>query len=262
MADPHFLPDEIDGWPDGPLWKAHLEQLVREKPLFEEILQTLGQRECTPDELVADLKLRCDTFIKWDGEKWRSQVARYLKVLSRLRRVVRWGPVYKLIPGPKSMSAVGKPGRGSAPTGAPSRDEQVLIDLLRFERRLRAYIERRLRQHYGESWWEEGIPNSVREIAARNRSGKPPEEQGPDSRNVKFLEWGDYSAIILNKRNWKNVFEGDFRDKERATVYLKDLTDSRNAIVHARESDPALTSAIPLFIKRLDEIIGPSSGGT
>jgi len=248
MTDPHDLPDDIDDWPDGPLWKAYLERLVRDKPLFGEIEESLASADQGMTELIRDLKQRY-FFIQWDDPTWLSQVARYLHVLQRTGRVVRWGPIYRLVV---------KSGRGVATGDVPFEGEEgleALNKLLEFEGRLRRYIERRLRQGYGEKWWEDGVPTSARDNAARNRASRPEEERGADSRNTKFLSWSDYATIILNKRNWKKLFEADFRDHETAAVYLKELTDARNALVHLRGPDPALISAIPFFISRLEDLI-------
>ncbi len=82
-----------------------------------------------------------------------------------------------------------------------------------FELKIREFIEQQLRKLYREDWWNQGIPENIREIAEKRKERKKRIEPKRKYDAIDFLNFWDYNNIILYKKNWNNIFREFFREK-------------------------------------------------
>ncbi|PIN82284.1 MAG: hypothetical protein COV65_07230, partial [Nitrosopumilales archaeon CG11_big_fil_rev_8_21_14_0_20_33_24] len=105
--------------------------------------------------------------------------------------------------------------------------------LYRLENHLRKFIERKLRERYGATWWTDGVLQTLR---AKADSRKEDEhinawEVSKTSSDLEYLEFPDLGKIIVNQ--W-SIFESIFSDQQATTTKLNELEKIRNAIAHTR----------------------------
>lgn len=117
----------------------------------------------------------------------------------------------------------------------------IILDELEDE--LRSFLTRQL-SRTGRGWWERRVPVGVRKrCEGRQRDaldGIPP-ALAEAERNTPLLEYAsfsDYLAIILEPRNWQELFEPVFRSKEWVMRRFTDLRELRNRVAHNRNLDP------------------------
>lgn len=114
--------------------------------------------------------------------------------------------------------------------------------LFLLENNLRVFLQNKLYEKYGTSWWENGITQSLRDKADERKSDE--NNLGfniSDTRNdIEYLSFPDLNKIIANR--WNEVFESIFKDRSTIELKLKELEAIRNAIAHNRTlSSTAMT---------------------
>jgi len=105
------------------------------------------------------------------------------------------------------------------------------------ERILREVISERLSQ-ITERWWQERIPNDVREAAAFRKATDEspwPWMEGKQNPVHYYMSFSDYSKVISKRDNWREAFEVVFRDPEWVRVTFKELEHIRNDVAHNRD---------------------------
>lgn len=116
------------------------------------------------------------------------------------------------------------------------REERKLLKKL--EEKLRIFVENKLRDTFGENWWKQGVPHDVRIKAEENKrkNEKPWPWMGKrEWPLICYINFTDYSKIILRRDNWRNIFERIFKDKVILEAKLKELEPIRNDIAHNRK---------------------------
>lgn len=117
----------------------------------------------------------------------------------------------------------------------------IILDELEDE--LRTFLARELART-GEDWWEHRVPTGVRkrcESRRRDALDGIPAALAEAERQTPLLEYasfGDYLAIILEHRNWQELFQPVFRSKEWVMRRFTDLRELRNRVAHNRNLDP------------------------
>jgi len=101
-----------------------------------------------------------------------------------------------------------------------------------FEGELRAFIELKLKDYYGDNWWYEGINEEVRKKAEKRIAQE--RKKGRDIRQIDALDFSHYEVIIGNAKNWKEIFSKVFRDKNTTIGYLRTIKDIRDRVAHSR----------------------------
>lgn len=118
----------------------------------------------------------------------------------------------------KLIGAVRVELQGAAQLPAP---EFLLKEL---ECSLRAFIADRLSAD--SKWWKTRVPPDVRKRAEERASGS--------SNLVDFIDFGDYSKIILQRNNWHEHFRHVFPSKDWISTRLAELLPLRNDLAHSR----------------------------
>jgi hypothetical protein len=111
---------------------------------------------------------------------------------------------------------------------------KIREDIARFELEIRNFIEVNLKMHYKEAWWEEGIPEIIKNKVSNRITDRQKQDPKIDANKMNFLDFSDYSSIILRKRNWSSVFVKYFPDKKSLDYPLEKLRIIRNDISHVR----------------------------
>ncbi|MEM3650431.1 MAG: Swt1 family HEPN domain-containing protein [Candidatus Jordarchaeaceae archaeon] len=115
-----------------------------------------------------------------------------------------------------------------------------------FETYIREKIERKLREHYGDEWWEKGVPEEVRDsckkLAEKERSCEP---------LINFTDLGDYISIITSKENW-NIFSSLFnKPPQSVRTYLFEFKKLRGKACHIRPLSDDDVQKAEVFVREL-----------
>ncbi len=94
--------------------------------------------------------------------------------------------------------------------------------------------ESQLKKKFGENWWNKGISNNIRELAEKRKENKEKIEPRRDYDVIDFLNFIDYSHIILQKKNWTQVFQKFFREKYVIQAPFERISNIRNDLAHNR----------------------------
>lgn len=199
----------------------------------------LGRYE--PPFRVCDLyEIRQGVFTTTKDESIDYEAAiEYLHKTDKIRVLDRKTPIDETTFEPTTDFGVLKP---SLPVNVPQAasakigsDVGMMLEayaaLYVLENNLRDFMERKLRQTYGNEWWEKGIPNSIRrEVEKRKLDNRRPWHHLSVASPMALTGFPDIANIIST--NWKECFEGVFRDLERVRVTLNELELPRNIIAH------------------------------
>ena len=126
------------------------------------------------------------------------------------------------------------------------------------ENQIREKIHVNLYEYYGESYWEEQIPQDIKELVsnrikdALRRQPFLKEEYEQPQRKLMLCDLMDYPKIIL--KNWK-VFEDIFGSKEELDKHFKNLKEYRNAIAHSKEMSSITKKEGEIAIEWLSEVL-------
>lgn len=115
----------------------------------------------------------------------------------------------------------------------PQRNAQAYEQLLRFERHLRAFLDRVMRAAFGEDWPRRRVPKDVLEswVVKREKAVKAGENPRP---LIAYADFSDYEKIISRKDNWREVFAVVFIRPESIRESLQRLYPVRHCTMHAR----------------------------
>lgn len=113
----------------------------------------------------------------------------------------------------------------------------VYTAIAAFERSVRRFIERTLRDKYGDDWWEKGVQESIRKRAARLAE----QEQklrflGGRRRDseIDYTMIGDLSKIAIEQ--WP-LFEVHLQRQDWLNQIVSSVESARNVIMHAGDLD-------------------------
>jgi len=118
-------------------------------------------------------------------------------------------------------------------TGIAEYNETGFIMLFKLENHLRKFIERKLKERHGSSWWNDGVLQSLREKANSRKTAEVNHswEISITSSDLEYLEFPDLGRIIIHQ--WE-IFEPIFSDQQSITTKFGELEKIRNAIAHSR----------------------------
>lgn len=130
---------------------------------------------------------------------------------------------------------------------------ELFIEIVTLEIKLRSLIKEKLKEKYGDGWWNK-IPSNVRKNCESRREkdikdGWPPEED-----LLNYADFSDYERII--EHHW-DLFKDYFRnDQLRLKTYLKDINNlGRKRVMHIRTIIPDFVPTVRLKIRWLSESI-------
>lgn len=106
--------------------------------------------------------------------------------------------------------------------------------LIQLESSLRKLLRKTLTNHYGDNWWNMGVPVDVRE-GCEERKRENEDNYKPKYHPIEYGYILDYHKIISRKDNWKKIFKEIFSDRDQVNACFKWVADSRKPIAHSRE---------------------------
>jgi len=178
------------------------------------------------------------------------EVIRSVKYLSDLGYLVMSGFYGSPIPdfhariSPLGIDFLSQPTRLEAEIRFMTNAYSLLYSL---EHRLRIFIESRLKQVYGDSWWDKSVTPGLRRKASNNKSRETDSMLGM----IHFVNFEDLRRIIIN--NWPEVFVKYFRTQDGIIARLNELEPLRHKIAHTRLLSNGEFLKLQMFHK---EIIG------
>lgn len=105
--------------------------------------------------------------------------------------------------------------------------------LLRFETRVRRFIEERMLAACGAQWVKQRVPGSLRGAWAEKKR-KALDGGAPDLLLIAYADFLDYMQLITQRNNWEEVFKPVFRWQESVRESFQRLLPIRLATMHAR----------------------------
>lgn len=104
------------------------------------------------------------------------------------------------------------------------------------ENSIRELIVQRLEENFGEGWWNQAVPETVRKNAESNRKREIASGVTPRSADlIDFTNFGELGEII--KINWA-IFGDMFRDAKAIEKVLATLNTLRAPIAHCKALAP------------------------
>jgi hypothetical protein len=146
------------------------------------------------------------------------------------------------------------------PTKMEQKTEELAYTTLKkLEKELRALIENKLRQHYGDDWWSAGIPKSVRKHCEKKKTRREapyPWLSEADYSLICYAGFKDYWKITSQNENWDKIFKPIFSDAAWLMQRLKELEHIRNDIAHNREISSDDAMKLELYTREIVKAIG------
>lgn len=105
--------------------------------------------------------------------------------------------------------------------------------LQRFEREVRRFVDRAMRQAFGDGWIAQGTPAGMKDrwLQKRDTAVARGETEGP---LIDYADFTDYKAIIERGDNWQAVFRHVFERPEDVRESFQRLFPVRICTMHAR----------------------------
>lgn len=123
-------------------------------------------------------------------------------------------------------------------------------NLYRLESMLRIYLETTLISYYGTQWWNDGIPQKVREAVISNK-----QRDGGNERDINYTDFNHLKRIIFDTNNWKNIYEQIFDSQTGITGRLDELETVRNRIAHTRTLSNEEIIKLELYLREILEMM-------
>lgn len=86
-------------------------------------------------------------------------------------------------------------------------------DIDNFERNIRSFIKANLKDAYESNWWEEGIPEYIRNPVENKIKIMGAKEAKIGIDKMDYIDFLHYHSIITERNNWEQVFSKIFPDK-------------------------------------------------
>lgn len=128
-----------------------------------------------------------------------------------------------------------------------SDEQKYFMIIADFEAELRDFIEKVMRDRFGDKWWDR-VPEDVEEEAKKRR-------KTPESPLIDYLSFSDYSKIILRKDNWRELFQKIFMQQDRIKVWLEEISEIRNSVAHSRKISEPEMKTLELDIEKIKTLI-------
>lgn len=114
-----------------------------------------------------------------------------------------------------------------------ARAHDAFVRLRLFEVKVRRFIDRRMREEFGDQWALRQVPEDMREGWQRKRATAAQHEDG-ERPLIDYADFADYKTIIEKKDNWTRVFKAIFNRPEDIRESFLRLFPVRIATMHAR----------------------------
>ena len=141
---------------------------------------------------------------------------------------------------------------------AKRMSERVYPTLYVFENSVRDLIEAVLRAKHGKDWWTEGVPQKVRETAAKHKAdeAKDPWHGTRGGREIDYVFLNDLWSIV--KHNWGD-FQNLFPDQAWIqTLITRDMNVSRRVLAHmtpiSADDIKGIEAAFHKWVKQLQAV--------
>lgn len=202
-----------------------------------EVNENITQRQMILTELKKEYDVDINTKLNHESLSQRvnsqdrmhllSQVY-YLKQIGFVDLCMAFGGTFDI-----KLNAYGAQAFENIDTGIAEYNENGYNILYRLENHLRKFIERKLREKYGATWWTDGVLQTLRAKADSRKGDEHANswEVSKTSSDLEYLEFPDLGRIIINQ--W-SIFESTFSDQQATTTKLNELEKIRNAIAHTR----------------------------
>ncbi len=129
-----------------------------------------------------------------------------------------------------------------------AQKNEAKADIEEFERQLHKFLIEKLKERYGDKWWDQGVPTISRENAYKKQNNRLKEDPKCNFKVWEFLDFSDYIGIIGYGKNWHKIFKDFFPDKNRIIYTLKRLRQFRNDLYHIHLNEDDL-SIYKIFLK-------------
>lgn len=116
-----------------------------------------------------------------------------------------------------------------------------------FERELRNYIVNSMNHYFGDDWWNRVSKDVNKRVIERRENTESP--------LIDYVDFSDYSKIIIKRDNWSEVFQEKFQNKDRIKVWLEEINQIRNKIMHSRKVSETEMETLKLNIKKIQELM-------
>lgn len=108
------------------------------------------------------------------------------------------------------------------------------------------------------NWWKERIPPDVKQQAEERK--EQDESPWPWMEGKRFpvhyyMNFSDYSKIIVRRDNWREAFQGVFRQVERVRVLFMELEPIRNDVAHNRDLSERQLTVLRLYSEDLERVL-------
>jgi len=141
------------------------------------------------------------------------------------------------------------------------QDSTMAYEILsNFEKDFNYFLEKALKDYYGENWWSVGIPPFVKTKCEQRRGNA----QLRKKKIMPLLFYSDFSYYVpillyrdedLNIDNWRNVFERFFINIGWIKARLIELNHIRNDIAHPKPIKELQFRKLELFTKEIREFM-------
>lgn len=106
------------------------------------------------------------------------------------------------------------------------------------------FVVNRLKNAYGDSWWEKGVESAFRsediEILKsqfNKRFSNPAGPSRPGTELYEILDLNYFVNLVENKNNWKNAFAKALNNDRTLLSYVKEIVLFRNPVAHPETGD-------------------------
>ncbi len=114
-----------------------------------------------------------------------------------------------------------------------ARATLAFTQLRRFEVAMRGFIERVMREAFGEDWMKHQLPGNMLD-SWHDKRDKAVKAGEAEQALIEYADFTDYRAIIERKDNWAKVFKPVFGRPEDVRESFQRLFPVRIATMHAR----------------------------
>jgi hypothetical protein len=137
-------------------------------------------------------------------------------------------------------------------SSSTSRDAFGTLE--RFEKELRAYIQRKLEAQFGADWFKIRASNLVGKAKDIRRAAM---QRGEQLRPlIEFVDLGDLSQIVKSAKNWEEIFGDTFINLSEFDHDMQKLIAIRRPTMHMRPIDAVQLVEMFCVMRRLLQKMG------
>lgn len=114
-----------------------------------------------------------------------------------------------------------------------SRSDRVAVQLLRFERRVRRWLDVVMTDAFGTHWIKHRVPGNL--VQAWTKKREKEANAGLPARSLlEYADWGDYAMIIVRRDNWNDLFCAVFQRTDAVRESFTRIIPVRHCAMHGR----------------------------